>query len=122
VYIIALCSSLNRTTFFSFYVCPVPDPTENIKDARTKHTDYQNLVDSLLDMRPQLKSLRLPGDSWTLPGAMRKPLPRFDLFMELQRLVVPQAAILCITLDNMESPEVKGNFNLSPIGVLPPQL
>jgi hypothetical protein len=27
VYIIAHCSSLNTTTFFSLYVCPVPDPT-----------------------------------------------------------------------------------------------
>jgi hypothetical protein len=31
VYIIALCSSINTTTFFSLYICPVPDPTGFIR-------------------------------------------------------------------------------------------
>jgi hypothetical protein len=31
VYIIAPCSSINTTTFFSLYVCRVPDPTDSTR-------------------------------------------------------------------------------------------
>jgi hypothetical protein len=96
---------------------------ERVYAARTEYTDYQYLVDSLFHIRPHLETLRLPGGFWTLPGASRKPLPRFELFPRLQRLAVPQAAILSIKLDNMRFPEtVQGDFELLPTQVLPPRL
>jgi hypothetical protein len=96
---------------------------ERLYDARTHYTDYQYLVDSLVPVRSGLETLRLPGGFWTLPGAMRKPLPRFKLFPQLRTLAVPQAAILSIKLDNMRFPEVvKGDFELLPTLVLPPNL
>jgi hypothetical protein len=99
------------------------DWDERVYAARTEYTDYQYLVDSLFHIRPHLETLRLPGGFWTLPGASRKPLPRFELFPRLQRLAVPQAAILSIKLDNMRFPEtVQGDFELLPMQVLSPQL
>jgi hypothetical protein len=96
---------------------------ERLYDARTHYTDYQYLVDSLVPVRSGLETLRLPGGFWTLPGAMRKPLPRFKLFPQLRTLAIPQAAILSIKLDNMRFPEVvKGDFELLPTLVLPPNL
>ncbi|KAH7377726.1 hypothetical protein BKA66DRAFT_467714 [Pyrenochaeta sp. MPI-SDFR-AT-0127] len=95
---------------------------QRIYDARTTITDYQYLADLLVHLRPCLERLRLPGGFWTLPGGMRKPLPRFDQFTELEKLVVPQAAILSIKLDNMRFGEVVGDFTLSPTVVLPPRL
>ncbi|KAF2032060.1 hypothetical protein EK21DRAFT_87443 [Setomelanomma holmii] len=96
---------------------------ERIYNARTQFTDYQYLVDSLVHVREGLESLRLPGGFWTLPGAMRKPLPRFELFPSLHTLGLPQAAILSLKLDNMRFPEiVKGDFELLPTQVLPPKL
>jgi len=93
---------------------------ERLYAARTEWTDYQYLVDSLVHVRPHLQSLRLPGGFWTLPGAMRKPLPRFELFSQLRHLALPQAAILSTKLFNMRHPEtVVGDFNLTPIDVLP---
>jgi hypothetical protein len=93
---------------------------ERVYDARTEWTDYQHLVDSLVHIRPKLQSLKLPGGFWTLPGAMRKPLPSFTSFPELQRLVLPQAAILSIKLDNMRYPETEhADFELLPLAVLP---
>jgi hypothetical protein len=93
---------------------------ERLYAARTEWTDYQYLVDSLFHIRPHMRSLRLPGGFWTLPGATRKPLPRFVLFSQLQNLAVPQAAILSIKLFNMRFPEtVQGDFDLSPVDVLP---
>ncbi|EAT91505.1 hypothetical protein HBH56_006730 [Parastagonospora nodorum] len=96
---------------------------ERLYAARTEWTDYQYLVDSLVHVRPHLQFLRLPGGFWTLPGATRKPLPRFELFSQLRRLALPQAAILSTKLFNMRHPEtVVGDFNLTPIDVLPPGL
>ncbi|KAI8931452.1 hypothetical protein NX059_011779 [Plenodomus lindquistii] len=91
-------------------------------DSRTEVTDYQSLVDSIIHLRPTLETLRLPGGFWTLPGGVRKPLPRFDKFMQLQKLVLPQAAIIAIRLDNMRFDEVAGDFDLSPKTALPPNL
>ena len=95
---------------------------ERIYQARTRITDYQNLVDNLGHLRPQLEILRLPGGFWTLPGGLRKPVPKFEKFAKLHTLVVPQAAILCIKLDNMRFQDVEGDFELSPMVVLPPKL
>jgi hypothetical protein len=96
---------------------------ERVYAARTEWTDYQYLVDSLHHIRPNLESLRLPGGFWTLPGATRKPLPRFDQFLRLQSLVVPQAAIISIKLYNMRFPEtVHSDFELLATDVLPPKL
>jgi hypothetical protein len=96
---------------------------ERVYEARTTWTDYQYLVDSLFHVRPHLQTLRLPGGFWTLPGAMRKPLPRFELFPQLRSLTIPQAAVLSIKLDNMRfSDTVGGDFELSPVSVLPPGL
>ncbi|KAH9881152.1 hypothetical protein J1614_001647 [Plenodomus biglobosus] len=95
---------------------------QRLYDARTEITDYQNLVDSIVHLRPTLETLRLPGGFWTLPGGMRKPLPRFDKFLQLSKLVVPQAAILSIRLDNMRLDDVAGDFVLSPKMALPPML
>jgi hypothetical protein len=62
----------------------------------------------------------LPGGFWTLPGAVRKPLPRFDQFVQLKKLVVPQAAIISIKLDNMRFDAIfEGDFELSPMQALP---
>jgi hypothetical protein len=91
-----------------------------IYDARTEVTDYQNLVDGMVHLRPNLQTLQLPGGFWTLPGAVRKPLPRFDQFTQLEKLVVPQAAIISIKLDNMRFDAVfEGDFELSPMQALP---
>jgi hypothetical protein len=96
---------------------------QQVYAARTDYTDYQYLVDSLVNTRPHLETLRLPGGFWTLPGASRKLLPRFELFPKLQRLALPQAAIISIKLYNMRFPEtVKGDFELLPAQVLPPGL
>jgi hypothetical protein len=96
---------------------------ERVYAARTDYTDYQYLVDSLVNIRPHLETLRLPGGFWTLPGASRKLIPRFQLFPTLQRLALPQAAILSIKLYNMRFPEtVQGDFELLPTEVLPPRL
>jgi hypothetical protein len=96
---------------------------ERVYAARTDYTDYQYLVDSLVSIRPHLETLRLPGGFWTLPGASRKLIPRFQLFPKLQRLALPQAAILSIRLYNMRFPEtVQGDFELLPTEVLPPRL
>jgi hypothetical protein len=96
---------------------------ERVYAARTEWTDYQYLVDSLHHIRPNLESLRLPGGFWTLPGATRKPLPRFDQFSRLQKLAVPQAAIISIKLYNMRFPEtVHSDFELLATDVLPPNL
>jgi len=96
---------------------------ERVYDARTEWTDYQHLVDGLDRFRPHLQSLKLPGGFWTLPGAMRKPLPSFTSFVALQRLSLPQAAILSIKLDNMRFPETKhGDFDLLPRSALPSNL
>lgn len=93
---------------------------ERIHEARTEYTDYQVLVDGLVSKRDRLKSLRLPGGFWTLPGATRKMLPRFDTFTQLQRLVVPQAAILSIRLDSMEFADTDHpGVRLLPTAVLP---
>jgi hypothetical protein len=91
-----------------------------IYDARTEVTDYQNLVDGMVHLRPNLETLQLPGGFWTLPGAVRKPLPRFDQFVQLKKLVVPQAAIISIKLDNMRFDAIfEGDFELSPMQALP---
>ncbi|KAJ4375877.1 hypothetical protein N0V83_001155 [Neocucurbitaria cava] len=95
---------------------------ERIYDARTDITDYQNLVDAIVHLRPSLETLRLPGGFWALPGGMRKPLPRFDGFVQLKTLILPQAAIISIKLDNMRFADVSGDFDLSPITVLPSSL
>ncbi|KAH8726493.1 hypothetical protein GQ44DRAFT_825822 [Phaeosphaeriaceae sp. PMI808] len=96
---------------------------ERVYDARTQWTDYQHLVDSLVHLRPHLETLKLPGGFWTLPGAMRKPLPRFDLFLQLRSLILPQAAIISIKLDNMRfSDTVHEDFELLPTSVLPSNL
>ncbi|CBX96095.1 hypothetical protein IAQ61_004923 [Plenodomus lingam] len=95
---------------------------QRLYDARTEITDYQNLVDSIIHLRPTLETLRLPGGFWTLPGGMRKPLPRFDKFTQLSKLLIPQAAILSIKLDNMRLDDVVGDFDLSPKMALPPML
>jgi hypothetical protein len=96
---------------------------ERVYDARTEWTDYQNLVDSLVHIRPRLRDLKLPGGFWTLPGAMRKPLPSFTSFLELRILVLPQAAILSIKLDSMHHVETEHkDFELRPAAVLPPEL
>jgi hypothetical protein len=96
---------------------------ERVYAARTEFTDYQYLVDSLFHIRPHLKILRLPGGFWTLPGASRKPLPRFELFPRLQHLYIPQAALLSIKLHHMRFPEtVQGDFELLPTQALPPRL
>jgi hypothetical protein len=96
---------------------------ERLYAARTEWIDYQYLVDSLFHIRSRLKMLRLPGGFWTLPGATRKPLPRFELFSQLQSLAIPQAAMLSIKLYNMRFPEtVQGDFELAPRDVLPLQL
>jgi hypothetical protein len=96
---------------------------ERVYAARTDYTDYQYLVDSLVNIRPHLETLRLPGGFWTLPGASRKLIPRFQLFPRLQRLTLPQAAMLSIKLYNMRFPEtVQGDFELLPTEVLPPRL
>ncbi|KAF1840225.1 uncharacterized protein K460DRAFT_359933 [Cucurbitaria berberidis CBS 394.84] len=92
---------------------------QRIYDARTEITNYQHLVDALVHLRPQLETLRLPGGFWTLPGGMRKPLPRFDGFARLSMLSVPQAAVLSVKLDNMRFADVHGDFELSPVRVLP---
>jgi hypothetical protein len=94
-----------------------------IYDARTEITDYQNLVDGLVHTRPKLECLQLPGGFWTLPGAVRKPIPRFNQFKQLKTLVVPQAAIISIKLDNMRFDVVSGgDFQLSPSLALPRSL
>ncbi|KAI4646576.1 hypothetical protein J4E93_004797 [Alternaria ventricosa] len=91
-----------------------------IYDARSEVTDYQNLVDGMVHLRPNLETLQLPGGFWTLPGAMRKPLPRFDQFEQLKKLVIPQAALISIKLDNMRFDAVfEGDFELSPTQALP---
>ncbi|KAI4939239.1 uncharacterized protein J4E92_000523 [Alternaria infectoria] len=91
-----------------------------IYDARSEVTDYQNLVDGMIHLRPNLETLKLPGGFWTLPGAMRKPLPRFDRFAQLKKLVIPQAALISIKLDNMRFDAVfEGDFELSPTQALP---
>lgn len=96
---------------------------ERVYDARTEWTDYQYLVDSLVHIRSNLQILRLPGGFWTLPGAMRKPLPSFTASSSLQRLVLPQAAILSIKLNNMRFAETEHrDFELLPTSVLPPKL
>ena len=96
---------------------------ERVYNARTEWMDYQYLVDSLVHIRPGLQSLKLPGGFWTLPGAMRKPLPSFTSFSELRKLALPQAAILSIKLDSMNHPETEHNdFELLPAEVLPPRL
>jgi hypothetical protein len=94
-----------------------------IYDARTEVTDYQNLVDGFVHLRPKLERLQLPGGFWTLPGAVRKPIPRFDRFAVLKTLVVPQAAIISLRLDNMRFDTVSaGDFELSPSLTLPRSL
>lgn len=94
-----------------------------IYDARTQVTDYQYLVDNLEHLRPKLQLLQLPGGFWTLPGAVQKPLPRFALFSQLKRLIVPQAALISIKLDHMRFDAVfRGDFELSPMQALPPLL
>ena len=51
---------------------------------------------------------------------MRKPIPRFDQFTQLKTLVVPQAAIISIKLDNMRFDAVfEGDFELSASMALP---
>ncbi|KNG48315.1 hypothetical protein TW65_05224 [Stemphylium lycopersici] len=91
-----------------------------IYDARTEFTDYQCLVDTLVHLRPTLQLLQLPGGFWTLPGAVRKPIPRFDQFTQLKTLVVPQAALISIKLDNMRFDVVfEGDFELSASMALP---
>ncbi|KAF2821787.1 hypothetical protein CC86DRAFT_358811 [Ophiobolus disseminans] len=96
---------------------------ERVYEARTEWTNHQYLVDSLIRIRPSLQSLKLPGGFWTLPGAMRKPLPSFTSFPSLQRLDLPQAAMLSIKLDNMRFLETEhGDFRLLPTTVLPPTL
>ena len=91
-----------------------------IYDARTEITDYQNLVDGLVHVRPTLERLQLPGGFWTLPGAVRKQIPRFDQFTQLRTLVVPQAVIISIKLDKMRFDVVSGgDFDLSPSLALP---
>ncbi len=88
--------------------------------ARTEVTDYQNLVDGMVHLRPTLQTLQLPGGFWTLPGAVRKPLPRFDQFAQLKKLIVPQAALISIKLDNMRFDAVfEGDFELLPTQALP---
>jgi hypothetical protein len=94
-----------------------------IYDARTEVTDYQNLVDGMVHLRPTLQVLQLPGGFWTLPGAVRKPLPRFDQFAQLKKLIVPQAALISIKLDNMRFDAVfEGDFELLPTQALPTYL
>jgi hypothetical protein len=94
-----------------------------IYDARTEVTDYQNLVDGFVHLRLTLEHLQLPGGFWTLPGAVRKPIPRFDQFTQLKTLIVPQAAIISIKLDNMRFDTVSGgDFELSPALALPRSL
>ncbi|EMD63637.1 hypothetical protein COCSADRAFT_200174 [Bipolaris sorokiniana ND90Pr] len=94
-----------------------------IYEARTTVTDYQCLVDNLVHLRPSLKHLQLPGGFWTLPGAARKPIPRFDQFTQLRKLIVPQAALVSIKLDNMRVDTVsQGDFELSASLVLPVSL
>ncbi|KAE8849611.1 hypothetical protein PTNB85_00027 [Pyrenophora teres f. teres] len=94
-----------------------------IYDARTEVTDYQYLVDNLEHLRTSLQLLQLPGGFWTLPGAVQKPLPRFTQFSQLKRLIVPQAALISIKLDNMRFDAVfMGDFELSPAQSLPPCL
>ncbi|KAH7392210.1 hypothetical protein DE146DRAFT_757948 [Phaeosphaeria sp. MPI-PUGE-AT-0046c] len=96
---------------------------ERVYAARTDWTDYQFLVDSLHHIRPRLETLKLPGGFWTLPGAARKPIPRFDKFSRLKTLVVPQAAVLSIKLYNMRFPDTTdGDFELLPSLVFPPTL
>ncbi|KAF2847415.1 hypothetical protein T440DRAFT_538782 [Plenodomus tracheiphilus IPT5] len=95
---------------------------QRVYDARTEVTDYQNLVDSIVHLRPSLEALRLPGGFWTLPGGVRKPIPRFSQFQRLGKLVIPQAAIVSIRLDNMRLDDVAGDFDLSPKMALPPML
>jgi hypothetical protein len=96
---------------------------ERVYDARTEWTDYQYLVDCLVHTRPRLRSLKLPGGFWTLPGATRKPLPSFTSFPELRVLVLPQAAILSIKLDSMHHAETEHNdFELRPVAVMPPEV
>jgi hypothetical protein len=94
-----------------------------IYDARTEITDYQFLVDNLVHLRPTLKRLQLPGGFWTLPGAVRKPIPRFDKFTRLEKLILPQAALISIKLDNMRFDTVyQGDFELSASVALPVSL
>lgn len=96
---------------------------ERVYAARTEWTDYQFLVDSLYHIRPKLETLQLPGGFWTLPGAARKPLPRFDKFSRLKTLVVPQAALMSIKLYNMRLPDTgHGDFDLLPDVVFPATL
>jgi hypothetical protein len=93
-----------------------------IQVARTQYTDYQILVDAVTES-DQLKSLRLPGGFWTLPGAMRKMLTRFNKFTQLQSLIVPQAAIISINLDSMSFADTDhADFHLLPSAVLPTSL
>ncbi|KAL5118675.1 hypothetical protein ACEQ8H_003352 [Pleosporales sp. CAS-2024a] len=109
----ALASDYDASTGDSYW-------DERLYAARTEWVDYQYLVDSLFRLRPFLKTLTLPGGFWTLPGATRKPLPRFELFPQLRHVVLPQAAILSIKLYNMRFPgAVQGDFDLSPVDVLP---
>jgi hypothetical protein len=95
-----------------------------IYNARTQVTDYQNLVDGFVHLRSKLERLQLPGGFWTLPGAVRKPIPRFDQFTQLKALIVPLAAIVSIKLDNMRFDTVSdnGDFELSPSLALPRSL
>ncbi|KAJ6196222.1 hypothetical protein J3E72DRAFT_245611 [Bipolaris maydis] len=96
---------------------------QTIYEARTTVTDYQCLVDNLVHLRPSLKHLQLPGGFWTLPGAARKPIPRFDQFTQLRKLIVPQAALISIKLDNMRVDTVsQGDFELFASEVLPVSL
>ncbi|EUC39866.1 hypothetical protein COCMIDRAFT_110334, partial [Bipolaris oryzae ATCC 44560] len=106
-------------------VLAAPDLLEDqsIYEARTNITDYQYLMDNLVHLRPSLKHLQLPGGFWTLPGAARKPIPRFDQFTQLRKLTVPQAALISIKLDNMRVDTVTpGDFELSALQVLPVSL
>lgn len=80
-------------------------------------------MDNLVHLRPSLKHLQLPGGFWTLPGAARKPIPRFDQFTQLRKLIVPQAALISIKLDNMRVDTVsQGDFELFASEVLPVSL
>jgi hypothetical protein len=76
VYIIALCCSLNTTTFFSFYVCPVPDPTYypleqsllsvRLSDAHKESFYLQHIVD--ISKMSLIRARRIGDEhSWVVP-------------------------------------------------------